>query len=172
MRVLIAYASKSGTCKQAAELLAERLPNHTVTLADLAETTPVVGDFDYIVLGGPIRMHKAHKALRQFLKEKHAEISAMPHTVFLCCAFPEQFENYVEMVYPTDVLESAEEAVYFGGELDPSKQKGFVERIITKMLRNSIRESEDADAMLPGFLPEHVRLLADRLRIYDLEKQN
>ena len=172
MRVLIAYASKSGTCKQAAELLAERLPNHTVTLADLAETTPVVGDFDYIVLGGPIRMHKAHKALRQFLKEKHAEISAAPHTVFLCCAFPEQFENYVEMVYPADVLESAEEAVYFGGELDPSKQKGFVERIITKMLRNSIRESEDADAMLPGFLPEHVRLLADRLRIYDLEKQN
>ena len=171
MKVLIAYASKSGTCKQAAELLAERLPNHTVTLADLAETTPVVGDFDYVVLGGPIRMHKAHKALRRFLKEQHAQISAVPHTVFLCCAFPEQFENYVEMVYPTDVLESAEEAVYFGGELDVSKQRG-IEKLITRMLRNSIRESEEDDAMLPGFLPEHVRLLAERLRIYAPEKQN
>ena len=172
MRILIAYATKTGTCKQAAEQLAEQLPNHTVTLADLAETTPVLGDFDYIVLGGPIRLNKAHKALRHFLKEKDAELCAVPHTVFLCCAFPEQFENYLEMTYSAALLESADDAMYFGGELDLSKQKGFLDRMITKMLRNAIRESEDDEAMMPGYLPEHVRLLADRLRIYDLEKQN
>ena len=163
MRILIAYATKSGTCKLAAEQLAEQLPNHTVTLANLAETVPVVGDFDYIVLGGPIRMNKAHKALRGFLKGQSEALCAVPHTLFLCCAFADQFENYLEMTYPRELLESADDAMYFGGELDPAKQRG-IDKLLTRMLRNSILESEEDDAMLPGFLPEHVRLLADRLR--------
>ena len=164
MRILIAYATKSGTCKQAAELLATQLPNHDVTLADLAETAPVVGDFDYIVLGGPIRMNKAHKALRSFLKVQSAALCAVPHTLFLCCAFADQFENYLEMTYSKELLESADDVMYFGGELDVSKQKG-IDKLLTRMLRSSIRDSEEDDVMLPGFMPEHVRLLADRLRV-------
>lgn len=163
MNILIAYASKSGTCQKAAELLKEQLPNHAVTLADLEKTTPVAGDFDYIVLGGPIRINKAHKALRRFLKAHADEVAARPHALFLCCAFAEQFENYLERTFPAPLLESAEAAVYFGGELDPAKQRGL-DKLLTRMLRSSILESEEDDAMLPGFLPEHVRLLADRLR--------
>ena len=163
MKILVAYASKSGTCKLAAEQLAEQLPNHTVAVVDLAETTPVVGDFDYIVLGGPIRMNKAHKALRRFLKEHGAAVAGIPHTLFLCCAFADQFENYLEMTYSDALLESADNAVYFGGELDPAKQRGL-DKLLTRMIRSSINESEEDDAMLPGYLPEHVRMLADRLR--------
>ena len=163
MKVLIAYASKSGTCKQAAELLAERLPNHTVTLADLAETTPVVGDFDYVVLGGPIRMHKAHKALRRYLAEQSEALCSVPHTLFLCCAFADQLENYAEFTFDAALIESADDVMYFGGELDVSKQRGF-DKFLARIMRNAIRNSEDDEMMLPGFLPEHVRLLADRLR--------
>ena len=163
MNILIAYASKSGTCQKAAELLKELLPNHAVTLADLEKTTPVAGDFDYIVLGGPIRMNKVHKALRGFLKAHADEVAARPHALFLCCAFAEQFENYLERTFPAPLLERAEATVYFGGELDPAKQRGL-DKLLTRMLRSSILESEEDDAMLPGFLPEHVRLLADRLR--------
>ena len=164
MKILVAYASKSGTCKLAAEQLAEQLPNHTVAVVDLAETTPVVGDFDYIVLGGPIRMNKAHKALRRFLKEHGAAVAGIPHTLFLCCAFADQFENYLESTFDPNVLDSADDAVYFGGELDVSKQRGF-DKLLARFMRNAIRDSEEDEAMLPGFLPEHVRILADRLRV-------
>lgn len=164
MKILIAYATKSGTCKQAAELLAAGLSNHTVTLADLSETTPVVGDFDYIVLGGPIRMGKAHKALRRYLAARGDALCRVPHTLFLCCGIPHQFEHYLGKTYPAALLESAEEMVYFGGELDVSKQKGFFDKCVARMMRNDMRESEEDEVMLPGFLPEHVRMLADRLR--------
>ena len=87
MKILIAYATKSGTCYEAAEQLKDQLPNHDVTMADLAKTTPVAGDFDYVVVGGPIRMGRAHKALRSFLKAQNAALCAIPHTLFLCCAF-------------------------------------------------------------------------------------
>ena len=162
MKILIAYASKSGTAKAAAELLATHLKNHEVTVTDLEKNDPVLGDFDYIVLGGPIRMGKAHKALRRFLKGRERELCDMPHTLFLCCGIPEQFENYLERTYSAALLESAEEAVYFGGELDVAKQRGF-DRWVARMIRNAIRDSEDDEAGLPGLLPEHVRMLADRL---------
>lgn len=162
MRILIAYASKSGTAKAASELLAAHLQNHEVTVADLEKNDPVLGDFDHIVLGGSIRMGKAHKALRRFLKEREQALCPIPHTLFLCCGIPEQFENYLERTYSAALLESADEAVYFGGELDISKQRGF-DKLVAKMIRNSIRDSEDDEAGLPGLLPEHVRVLADRL---------
>ena len=166
MNVLIAYASKSGTARQAAEMLARELTSHTVTLADLEKTAPVPGDFDYIVLGGPIRMGKAHKALKSYLARFDAELCAVPHTLFLCCSIAHQFEYYAEHTFSQELRQSADEAVYFGGELDPTKQRGL-DKLITRMIRSSIEQSmdEDEEAMLPGLLPEHIRMLADRLRL-------
>ena len=146
------------------ELLASLLPRQEVTLFDMIndKTHPVLGDFDYVVLGGAVRMARLPRPARAYIKQNAETLANIPHTLFLCCAFPEQFENYAEMIYPHNVLEKADECVYFGGELDLSKQRGF-DKIVVRMMRNAIRESEDPDAMLPGLLPEHVRLLADRL---------
>ena len=108
-------------------------------------------------------MARAHRAMRAYLSRYEKELTALPHTVFLCCGIAHQFENYLERIYPAALLESAEQALYFGGELDPQKQRGL-DKILARMMRNSIRDSEDDDAMLPGFLPEHVRMLADALR--------
>ena len=164
MRILIAYASKTGTAKEGAELLATLLNNHNVTLADLDKTVPVAGDFDYVVLGGSIRAGRAHKALRRYLKNHAQAVAERPHTLFLCCGFAEQFENYLESVFPSILLESAEDTVYFGGVLDVARQRGL-DKLIARLMRNAIRESEEDEVMLPGLMPEHIRMLADRLRI-------
>ena len=164
MKILIAYAGKTGGARSMCELLTSLLPRQEVALFDIVndKTHPVLGDFDYIVLGGAIRMARLPRAARVYLKENAEMLAEKPHTLFLCCAFPEQFENYAKMVFPRSVLEKADECVYFGGELDLSKQRGL-DKFIVRMMRNAIKESEDADAMLPGLLPEHVRMLADRL---------
>ena len=149
-------------------MLAQLLTSHTVTLADLAQATPVPGDFDYIVLGGPIRMGRAHKALRRYLSSFDGALCTVPHTLFLCCSIPHQFEHYMECTFSAALRRSADEMLYFGGELDPTKQKG-IDKLIVRMIRSSIEESanedDDEDAVLPGLLPEHIRMLADRLRV-------
>ena len=77
-----------------------------------------------------------------------------------------QLDRYTEAVisaiakYPHDF---EAETVYFGGDLSLSRQKGL-DKLVTRMIRNSILESEDEEAVLPTLLPEHVRTLADRLR--------
>ena len=163
MRILIAYATKTGASREMCVLLASLLPNHEVTVADLSETAPSPLAFDYVVLGSPVRMGKLHRAARAYLKAHGDALARVAHTLFLCCAFADQFENYAEMLYPRKVLESADEVLYFGGELNLSRQRGF-DKFLVRMMRSAIRDSEDDEAMLPGLLPEHVRLLADRLR--------
>ncbi|MBE6555885.1 MAG: hypothetical protein E7663_06660 [Ruminococcaceae bacterium] len=163
MKLLIAYAGKTGSCRTMAELLKTLLPNHEVTVADLSAEMPVPTEYDYVVLGTAVRMGKPHRALKAYLKQYGDAVAALPHTLFLCCAIASQFENYLERCYPRNVLENAEETVYFGGELKVSAQKG-IDRVLVRMMRNAIRESEDDESMLPGLLPEHVRLLADRLK--------
>lgn len=163
MRILIAYAGKTGGSAEMAELLARLLPNHSVTLLDLRTQDISPEGYDYVVLGGAIRFAKLPREAKEYLKKYEKALSALPHTLFLCCAFAEQFENYADRVFSKSLRESAEEILYFGGELNLSAQRGF-DKLLVRMMRNSIKESEDDEAVLPGLLPEHVRLLADRLR--------
>ena len=163
MKILIAYATRGGTSREAAELLASLLPNHDVTLADLTQESPDPSDFAYLVLGGAVLFGKAHKALRKYLKRYEGEIAARKRSFFLCCAEAEQLENYFERSIAPTLLEGAQDCLYFGGDLSLHRFHGF-DRLLVRMVRNAIKESEEADAMLPGFLPEHVRLLADRIR--------
>ena len=163
MKLLIAYASKSGCAAEMSALLASLLPNHTVDLCDLSERMPDPAEFDYVVLGGSIRFNRAHKALRAYLAEYADAIVGKPHTVFVCCAFGDQVEHYYRAAFPREVLESAEHRVYFGGDLSLSRQRGF-DKFLTRLLRRSILDGEEDGLFLPSLLPEHVRLLADTLR--------
>ena len=83
--------------------------------------------------------------------------------MFICCAFAEYLDHYFAVAFPQELRESAEEVLYFGGDLTLSRQRGLG-KWLARMIRNSILESEDEDNVLPTLLPEHVRTLADRLR--------
>lgn len=163
MKLLIAYAGKSGCAREMAALLAEQLPRHEVALCDLACEQPDPAAFDYAVVGGSIRMNKPHKALRAYLAKYGEALARVPHALFLCCAFAEQLEHYFAVTFPHALRESAERLAYFGGDLSLSRQRGL-DKLLTRMIRNSILESEEEDAVLPTLLPEHVRTLADHLR--------
>lgn len=163
MKLLIAYASKSGCAREMATMLAEQLPRHEVTLCDLAKEQLDPAAFDYVVVGGSIRINKAHKALRRYLEKYTEALVKVPHTLFLCCAFAEYLDHYFGVAFSRELRESADRKVYFGGDLSLSRQKGL-DKLLARLLRNSILESEEEDAVLPTLLPEHVRTLADHLR--------
>ena len=165
MKVLIAYAGKTGCTAEMAELLAKCIPNHEVTLADLNESCPDPEGYDYVVLGTAIRMNRAHKAMRRYLKRFSAAICGIPHALFLCCAFPDQFDHYLGVAFPRELVRTAERTEYFGGDLSLHRHKGL-EKWIVRMMRNAILEGEEDGLVLPGLLPEHVRLLGDYLRAY------
>lgn len=54
MKVLIAYAGKTGTTQRAVKLLSEQFSN--VVLRDLTVGRPNPEDYDAVIVGGSIRM--------------------------------------------------------------------------------------------------------------------
>lgn len=163
MRILFAYAGKSGTCARACDTFVAALPCFEVRALDLTRESADPADFDYVLLGGAVRFGRVHKAARAFAKKYRKTLLEKPFSLFVCCANAQFFETYAERGFSKELANGARQVLYFGGELNVGAQKG-IDKWVAKAMRTAVLDDEDGEALLPGFLPEHVRLLADQLR--------
>jgi menaquinone-dependent protoporphyrinogen oxidase len=167
VRVAIIYATKSGTTRECAELLAKHLHRHDVSVFEVSKA-PDLEDYDTVVLGFSVRMGRAIKSARKFMKE-HGEILARKRaSYFLCCGFIDCFDEYAKKTIPTELLASASDVCCFGGHLDPSRVKGF-DKIIVKSVRAEILGGGDNgdqrdDMVLPTILDENISQFAERIK--------
>ncbi len=160
MKILIAYATKSGTTRICAEKLAQLLPQHQVTVADLSGADGLrPSDFDFTVVGGPIRMGKLHKAAKKFIESNTFVPSK--YALFICNGMNESTAEYFKKNFSSDLLQSALVYTSFGGELKPDNQSGF-DRFLLKMFIESNRENEDF--VMPTIYTEEIGRLADKIK--------
>ena len=177
MRILIGYASKTGTARECAEMLAEELRGQELTVADLATEAPKPQGYDLVILGGSVRYGKAHAALRAYLKGYGESLAKIPHGFFLCCGLGHEFEEYAEKCFPRELREKAYATLNFGGVLRLPKANLW-ERMILRWMRTEILESEIDDGeytpVLPAVLPENVSKMGTytRRELERLKNQN
>jgi menaquinone-dependent protoporphyrinogen IX oxidase len=167
IKVLIAYAGKTGTTKTCVEILKGHLKGLAVTDVDLTHADADPAEFDYAIVGGSVRFAKPHKALLSFLQKHGDALKSVPHGLFLCCGFGHDFEEYSERYFSHELRESAFSVLSFGGSLK-LKNASIFEKILLHMIRSHIVESEIDDGeytpTLPGILPENISMMASRLR--------
>lgn len=167
MKVLIAYASKTGTAAECAEMLRGELHGAEVTVADLAKETPAPGGFDVVIVGGSVRYGKLRREAADYLAAQHDAIAAVPHAFFLCMASGHEFEETGEKLFPADLRAGAFAVLNFGGRLK-LKNAGLFERILLHAVRSRIRENEmeigEYTPTLPDILPENISRMASAAR--------
>lgn len=168
MKVLIVYATRHGVSRACAEMLRDKLVSKMeVCLYDVNDAPPSPEGFDVAVVGGSVRMMRVSKKLKAYLKQYASELSSVNTALFLCCGFPENFDDYVSLIFPKNV--NAELGAHcFGGELKPDKLRGL-DKFIVKRVRSSMqyRDFDDPDpkaSPLPEILPETIERLADRIK--------
>ncbi len=144
MKILIAYATKSGTTATCAQLLADRL-GPDVSLADLSRRAPAPDAFDAVVVGGCIRMGQLHKAAKRYIAAHAATLSQRPFAFFLCHCQAEKTGELIASILPASLRNRALWTGSFGGELDPAKLQGF-DRLVVRM----VSQSPDAPNMRIG----------------------
>ena len=168
MKIVIAYSSKSGTVRECAEALAEKLAPNNVTLADLSTENPDITGYDIAIVGGYVRMGKISKAMTRFVLDNKALLEETMHAFFLCCGLPESTEYYLEKSIPRPLLNSSISNTCFGGDLRVNKQKGLdkiMAKIILKEIKNNNIEEDMNDEMsIPAVLPENISRFADEIR--------
>lgn len=149
MKTLIVYGSKTGTAKQCAEALAGRL--NGADLCDITEKQPDPAEYDVIVLGGGVRMGLIHNDIRQYAEKHKAVLAGKKLGVFVTCGYDDLAEKIIGNNLPAEVLAAAKVKMSFGGEMDLSKQKGFMDKMVC---RTMLKEFKKNGIELPRLYPK------------------
>ena len=168
MKIAIIYATRGGTVRECASLLARELKNDEVTLLEIGKDDISFDGFDRIVIGFPIRMAKAMPIVRKFVKQNEEKLQSLFVGYFICCGFTDCFEEYAEKVIPAPLYERALAISCFGGSLDHTKFKGF-DRFLIKAIRNEILGGGDnadqrSDMSLPTIFESNITQFAEKIR--------
>ena len=167
MKILIGYASKTGTAKACAERLGEALKGQSVTLADLERDTPDPREYDLVVLGSSVRSGKTRPRFSEYIKANRGVLMEIPHGFFLCCGFGHEFERYEEKNLDEQWRDPAFASLNFGGCLK-LPNAGWGEKLFLRWVRSDIRSSEIEDGeytpTLPEVLPENISMMAANVR--------
>ena len=156
MKMLIAYATKTGAAAQCAKRLAALLPGAVV--CDLSRETPALSDYDAVIVGGGVRMGRLYRAARDFLRANEGALLQKRRGLFLCSGFPDQAKDALSQNVPAALLAHAVYADSLGGELDAQKLRGM-SRLIAAMAQKS-----RPDAPPPRILDARVEELAATMR--------
>lgn len=169
MKILIVYATKTGSTETCAKMLENDLSGQDVKLIDLTQrgdnSKLDPAEYDCVVIGAPVRMGKIHKKMRDFISENREGLVKSRLMCYYCCGFAGELDNYEETIYPKDITEHAECVTCFGGELRLDRQKGF-DKIIVRMMRSSIlgggdNGDERKDIAIPTLAEPNIHHFAD-----------
>ena len=172
MKVLIVYASKTGSSKEAVEMLADKLKkNAEVSVFNINDDPPSPEGFDAVVIGGSIRMGKLNSKLKKYIKGNKNILAEKISAVFICCGIAKDFEDYVTMQLPKN-LNCTLGVHYFGGHLKPDRVHGLFDKIVVKTMRESIlmQDPDTSDYYrheLPELMPDTIYALAERILKYN-----
>lgn len=135
MKNLIIYASKTGTTKKCAALLAANLGAESCTLWDISSGEPPLDGFDRAAIGSYIRMGVIDKKISAFIEKHRERLFAMPFGVFFCGCLEDKVSEAIIKNFDEGVLEHALCIECFGGELSPEKQSGPAKLMLKMMLK-------------------------------------
>ncbi len=135
MKTLILYASKTGTTKRCAALLAANLGAESCTLCDIFSGEPNLADFDCAAIGSYLRMGVIDKKVAAFIKKNRERLFAMPFGVFFCGCLEDKVSDAIVKNFDEGVLEHALCVECFGGVPAPEKQSGAAKLILKMMLK-------------------------------------
>jgi len=82
-RILVAYATKSGSTREVAEAVAATLGADGADVDCIpARAVETVDPYDSVVLGGGLYTGRLHKEAQRFLHDHRAELARLPFAVF------------------------------------------------------------------------------------------
>lgn len=136
MDTIIIFSSKYGCTADCACTLKGKLTGK-VTLVDINKTNIKIEleKYDTIIIGSSIYVGAISKKLRTLCHENIELLTQKRVGIFLCCAFPEQANDYLSANFPSTLLKNAKTVKMFGGEARLEKMS-FLDKLIVKSATN------------------------------------
>ena len=168
MKILIIYASVTGTVEECVNILKNNMSGQSVTLCNIEKEAPngELSDYDTVIVGGPVRHGRLHKSVLSFLRNNAEALEKLRAAYFLCAAYADRVDEYFESFLTPTQRKNAVCLSNFGGDLSVYKQKNFFMKLLVRSMRNDIIENGETDdiattRVLPTVNPTEISKLAD-----------
>jgi menaquinone-dependent protoporphyrinogen oxidase len=158
MKILIAYATKTGTTEKCAKILAERLGG--ADLFNLSNGKPDLSNYDIVIIGGSIRAGMLHKAAKKFVQQSSAQLLEKKVAFFVSSADVGRANEFLKANIPAELLEKSICGDSFGGEMTPESFKGLFGFVIKKMVESNQKKG----VQLPVIVPENIERFAAKVK--------
>ncbi len=165
MRILIAYATKTGTVAICAGLLAKEFPRYEVDLVNISEKHPEIDGYDLLIFGASIRMDKLDRRMYTYLEKNKDKLLSKAVAYFICNAYDDETDKYFAKCFPSKLIENSIIHDSFGGALKLENQKGF-ERFLVKIFLKSNEENDEF--VKPNIFTEAICRFADDVKRYNI----
>lgn len=161
MKTLIIYSSPTGTVKKCAVELAALIPG-----AELHELNkqgnPRPDGYDTVIVGGSIRGGGLSPFTQMYLDECEEVLLTKKLGLFICCGTDEKAEVYFENNFSEELIKHASARACFGGELDPDRARGFIDRMMVKLMAKAVNNQGSGMKLHPERIPEFAsKILSD-----------
>lgn len=163
MRYLLIYATKTGSSRRCASLIAANLNAQDCEVVDIASGQPDLSGFDAFVAGSYVRMGKMDKRIVSFIK-KHQD--DMPFGIFACGCYPQNFADAALRNLGDDILEKAVTCDFLGADLIVENYKGL-DRTMAKIMV-ATKEKDPSFGLCDRVLTERIPVFADEMRNLDV----
>ncbi|MGE5530648.1 MAG: flavodoxin domain-containing protein [Bacteroidota bacterium] len=147
-RVLVAYASKSGTTAEVAEAIAEALRAQKLSVDTLpVDSVAGLSEYSAVVLGSGVRIGKWLPQALAFARKHQSALATLPVAIFtvhmLAVGADEESRQHREAYTAAvrDIVRPRAEA-FFAGRIEMSRLS-LVERLMTKAVKAP--EADDRD---------------------------
>ncbi|MFZ5974950.1 MAG: flavodoxin domain-containing protein [Bacillota bacterium] len=134
MKTLIAYASKYGTTRDCANMLAEKFGADAAVIDLKTKPKTDLDVYDQIILGSPMYMGRIQKTVKNLCKDNHDLLLKKRIAFFVCgLSNKDEVRTYLQSQFSEDLLEHAAAIRHFGGEIRLENAKFMDKFILEKM---------------------------------------
>ena len=151
-RILVAYASKSGTAAEVAQAVGRALPGKSVAVdVRPAQEVSSLDGYQAVVIGSGVRLGRWLPQAVEFVRKHEAQlrqVSTALFTVHMLWIDDSETSRRNRQAYSAPVREiiTPKTEAFFAGRIEMARLS-FMERVMTKAVRAPEADSRDRDAI-------------------------
>jgi len=135
VKTLIAYCSRTGSCKKCAQIIAGYFPG--AECVDLDEKQPKVSAYDLVIIGGFVRIGQFAPGVKRFIRMKKDGLLQKHTAFFACAARPQPADEILKEALGEELSCQALGTACFTGDLSPDELFGMEKFAAVKLLRST-----------------------------------
>jgi len=137
MKTIIFYATKYGAAEEIAQKIASKTDGAVVHNLSGKDAIPSIDEFGCVIIGSSLYVGTIRKEAKEFLA-KNAEALKKKNVGLFLSGLEQNKENeFFEMNFSAQLLQTAKAKCLLGGIFDPKKASGM-ERLMLKMVAKMV----------------------------------